>query len=43
MIKRSKEVIMGTLDNLNNKDKPKHTTKFSIILDKIKNRLHKNN
>ena len=43
MIKITKEVIMGTLDDFNNKDKPKHTTKFSIILDKIKNRLHKNN
>lgn len=43
MIKRFKELIMGALDNFNSKDKPKHTNKFSIILDKIKNRLHKNN
>lgn len=34
---------MTTLDNPDSNEKPKHTNKFSIILDKIKNRLHKNN
>lgn len=34
---------MVALDNFSNNDKLKHTNKFSIILDKIKNRLYKNN
>ena len=41
--KKAKELIMVALDKFNNKDKLKHTNKFSIILDKIKNRLYKNN
>ena len=34
---------MNKLDNFGINEKTKHTNKISIILDKIKNRLHKNN
>ena len=43
MTKKNKELIMVTLDNFNNREGLRHTNKFSKILDKIRNKLYKNN
>lgn len=43
MTKETKELIMVALDNFNNREGLRHTNKFSKILDKIRNKLYKNN
>lgn len=43
MTKKNKELIMVTLDNFNNRERLRHTNKFSKILGKIRNKLYKNN